>query len=283
MPVPCTNMSSESPLACPRCADVNLTKKLALRKKFRHWSCKSCKGVMLNVNDIKKLPMIGSRIIKKHKLENLLGSGDIGSLRCAACYANMSEIHVVCKKHDKHSHPVEKAAEITALTIVGVFVLFLAFILGPVADIAAYAAYKDSKKNAAKNEKKKKLKESEIEIITIDGCASCASFWFDEGEIQKLNKAKIIKDYSGINNLELEELIKKTEESRDNILGVTSKDSKIEWENISSNKKEEIKNKPLPEGKIVGKIIGKDTPSEGMMILNKKTNKWDFVPKSKDN
>ena len=32
-----------------------------------------------------------------------------------------------------------------------------------------------------------------------------------------------------------------------------------------------------------GKIIGKDTPSEGVMTLNKKTKKWDFVPKSKDN
>ena len=68
-----------------------------------------------------------------------------------------------------------------------------------------------------------------------------------------------------------------------NLVGFTSKEDKIEWENISSNEKESIKNKPLPEGKIVGKIIGKDTPSEGMLILNKKTNKWDFVPKSKEN
>ena len=44
-----------------------------------------------------------------------------------------------------------------------------------------------------------------------------------------------------------------------------------------------IKAKSLPEGKIVGDIIEKDTPSEGMLILNKKTNKWDFVPKSKEN
>ena len=35
------------------------------------------------------------------------------------------------------------------------------------------------------------------------------------------------------------------------------------------------------KGKIVGKVIGKNTPSEGLMIYNEETKKWDFVPNSK--
>ena len=254
---------------CPRCLDVNLTKKFALRKKLRHWSCKKCKGVMLNVDDINKLPLIGSRIIKKHKLEDLLGSGDIGLLRCASCRVNMSEIHIVCKKHDKHSHPVEKAAEIS---VIGVLLLS-ALIFPP-------AGYALSKIEQNKREKRE-LHEKEIEIITIDGCSNCSSFWFDGGELRRLNKAKILKKYSGMKNEDLKKFQKNAEKNYSKIAGFTSKENKVEWEKITSPDKKTVKGKPLPEGKIVSKIIGKDTPSEGMMILNRKTNKWDFIREGK--
>ena len=249
---------------CPRCLDVNLTKKFALRKKLRHWSCKKCKGVMLNVDDINKLPLIGSRIIKKHKLEDLLGSGDIGLLRCASCRANMSEIHIVCKKHDKHSHPVEKAAEITAMGAL----LLLALIFPP-----AGVIFNDIEKD----NRKKKLREKEIEIITIDGCSNCSSFWFDGGELRRLNRAKILKKYSGMKKDDLKQFQKNAEKNYSKIAGFTSKENKVEWENISSHGKEDIENKSLPEGKIIGKIIGKNTPSEGLMVYNEETNKWDFI------
>ena len=62
-------MNESEVYPCPRCSGVNLTKKFALRKKLRHWSCKKCKGIMLSVDDINKLPFIGSRIIKKHNIE----------------------------------------------------------------------------------------------------------------------------------------------------------------------------------------------------------------------
>ena len=93
--MPCTNTIEREAYPCPRCSSVNLTKKFALRKKLRHWSCKKCKGVMLNIDDINKLPFIGSRIIKKHNIEKFLGSGDIGTLRCGTCSSKMNEIHIV--------------------------------------------------------------------------------------------------------------------------------------------------------------------------------------------
>ena len=102
-------MNESEVYPCPRCSGVNLTKKFALRKKLRHWSCKKCRGVMLNIDDINKLPFIGSRIIKKHNIEKFLGSGDIGTLRCASCSSKMNEIHIVCKKHDKHTSPIVNA------------------------------------------------------------------------------------------------------------------------------------------------------------------------------
>ena len=76
----------------------------------------------------------------------------------------------------------------------------------------------------------------------------------------------------------------KTEKNYTDLVGFASKETKIEWGKISSPETEKIKKKSLPEGKIVGELSWeKDTPSEGMLILNKKTNKWDFVPKSKEN
>lgn len=267
---------------CPRCSSVNLTKKFALRKKLRHWSCKKCKGVMLNIDDINKLPFIGSRIIKKHNIEKFLGSGDIGTLRCGTCSSKMNEIHIVCKKNYKHLHPVEKATAITAGAILGIGALFISLIFPP-AQLAGDMLGPVAAKRQHEKNKEMKLRSKEIEIISIDGCSRCSSFWFDGGELRRLYRAKILKKYSGLSNEDLNKFKMDAEKNYNDIAGFTSKDDKIEWENIYSPKKENIKNEQLPEGKIVGKIIEKDTPSEGMLILNKKTNKWDFVPKSKEN
>ena len=285
-------MNESEVYPCPRCSGVNLTKKFALRKKLRHWSCKKCKGIMLSVDDINKLPFIGSRIIKKHNIEKFLGSGDIGTLRCASCSSKMNEIHIVCKKHDKHTSPIENAGKLLAggAAFIGITsVVMLLIILtegviggGPSAALGGRPSAK-SKKRLEKAAEKTRLKKSEVEIVTIDGCTTCKSFWFDEGELEKLKVAKILKKYSGLSNEELKKFRIKTEKNYTDLVGFASKETKIEWGKISSSETQKIKAKPLPEGKIVGDIIEKDTPSEGMLILNKKTNKWDFVPKSKEN
>ena len=285
-------MNESEVYPCPRCSGVNLTKKFALRKKLRHWSCKKCKGIMLSVDDINKLPFIGSRIIKKHNIEKFLGSGDIGTLRCASCSSKMNEIHIVCKKHDKHTSPIVKAGKLLAggAAFIGIgSVVILLIILtegaiggGPSAAIGGRPSA-TSKKRLEKAAEKTRLKKSEVEIVTIDGCTTCKSFWFDEGELEKLKVAKILKKYSGLSNEELKKFRIKTEKNYTDLVGFASKETKIEWGKISSPRTQKIKTKSLPEGKIVGDIIEKDTPSEGMLILNKKTNKWDFVPKSKEN
>jgi len=275
-------MNESEVYPCPRCSGVNLTKKFALRKKLRHWSCKKCKGIMLSVDDINKLPFVGSRIIKKHNIEKFLGSGDIGTLRCASCSSKMNEIHIVCKKHDKHLHPVEKATAITAGAILGIGALFISLMFPP-AQLAGNMLSPVAAKRQREKNKEMKLRSKEIEIITIDGCSTCSSFWFDGGELRRLYRAKILKKYSGLRNEDLNKYKMDSGKNNNDILGFTSKYDKIEWENISYPETEEIKKKPLPEGKIVGDIIEKDTPSEGMLILNKKTNKWDFIPKPKEN
>ena len=277
-------MNESEVYPCPRCSGVNLTKKFALRKKLRHWSCKKCKGIMLSVDDINKLPFIGSRIIKKHNIEKFLGSGDIGTLRCASCSSKMNEIHIVCKKHDKHTSPIVKAGKLLAggaafIGIGSVVILLIILTEGAIGGGPSPIP----KKSLEKATKKTRLKKSEVEIVTIDGCTTCKSFWFDEGELEKLKVAKILKKYSGLSNEELKKFRIKTEKNYTDLVGFASKETKIEWGKISSPRTQKIKTKSLPEGKIVGDIIEKDTPSEGMLILNKKTNKWDFVPKSKEN
>ena len=240
-------MNESEVYPCPRCSGVNLTKKFALRKKLRHWSCKKCKGVMLNVDDINKLPFIGSRIIKKHNLENLLGTGDVGSLRCGSCSAKMNEIHIVCKKHDRHSSPIKSVGKVLAggAAIIGVIFLLVFFAEG--GGGLPGGSLPKSKEKQKKEAQKNKLKKSEVEIVTIDGCNTCASFWFDGGELEKLKVAKILTKYSGMTNEDLKQFRIDSEKRYANLVGFTSKEDKIEWENISSNEKESIKNKPLPE------------------------------------
>ena len=152
---------------------------------------------MLNVDDINKLPFIGSRIIKKHNLENLLGTGDIGALRCGSCSAKMNEIHIVCKKHDKHTTPIVNAGKILAggAAFIGITSVVMLLIILTEGGIGGGLS-PISKKGLEKAAEKTRLKKSEVEIVTIDGCTTCKSFWFDEGELEKLKVAKILKKYS---------------------------------------------------------------------------------------
>ena len=230
-------IESES-FSCPRCLDVKLTKKFALRKKLRHWSCKKCKGVMLSVDDINKLPFIGSRIIKKHNLEKFLGSGDIGQLKCASCHTKMNEIHIVCKKNDTHTSPLELAGKVVVggATIVGLItIIFMSIAIGPLPGLGPSSK---SKEQQEKEAIKKKIYEGEVEIVTIDGCSTCASFWFDGGELKRLKLAKIVSKYSGMSNDEYKKFDENIENDRDELIGTTSKKDKIEWKKNLQMQKE---------------------------------------------
>lgn len=203
---------------------------------------------MLNVDDINKLPFIGSRIIKKHNLEKFLGSGDIGQLKCASCYTKMSEIHIVCKKNDIHSSPLELAGKVVVggAAIVGMIVLGLT--LGgppPAPGLGPLGQSRKSKEQQEREAIKKKLYKGEVEIVTIDGCSTCESFWFDGGELERLKLAKIVSKYSGMSNDEYKKFVDSSsaiyeniENGRDELLGTTSKKDKIEWEKNQQTQKE---------------------------------------------
>ena len=203
---------------------------------------------MLNVDDINKLPFIGSRIIKKHNLEKFLGSGDIGQLKCASCYTKMSEIHIVCKKNDTHTSPLELAGKVVVggAAIVGMIVLGLT--LGgppPAPGLGPLGQSRKSKEQQEREAIKKKLYKGEVEIVTIDGCSTCESFWFDGGELERLKLAKIVSKYSGMSNDEYKKFVDSSsaiyeniENGRDELLGTTSKKDKIEWEKNQQTQKE---------------------------------------------
>ena len=111
---------------------------------------------------------------------------------------------------------------------------------GPSAAIGGRPSAK-SKKRLEKAAEKTRLKKSEVEIVTIDGCTTCNSFWFDEGELEKLKVAKILKKYSGLSNEELRKFRIKTEKNYTDLVGFASKETKIEWGKISSPKTQKIK------------------------------------------
>ena len=85
-----------------------------------------------------------------------------------------------------------------------------------------------------------------------------------------------------MNNDDLKQFQINAEKHYTDLVGFTSKETKIEWGKVSSPDSKLTGKKSLPEGKIVGKVIGKNSPSEGLMIYNEETKRWDFVPNSKD-
>ena len=162
----------------------------------------------------------------------------------------MNEIHIVCKKHDKHTSPIVNAGKLLAggAAFIGITsVVMLLIILteggiggGPSAALGGRPSAK-SKKRLEKAAEKTRLKKSEVEIVTIDGCTTCKSFWFDEGELERLKVAKILKKYSGLSNEEFKEFRIKTEKNYTDLVGFASKETKIEWGKISSPKTQKIK------------------------------------------
>ena len=158
-------------LQCPRkCGKLNNKRKLTNLKKY--YKCNKCKGINLNINEIKmmKLWMKG---VKKNKLERFLNEGQQGDLCCPTCTRKMKQIRL---EYDENA--IKEGQQPGAKNIIG------PGIIGPeglIIGLPILAIYGLSKLLS-----KPKEKESKFKTLIIDACGFCQSFWFDKGELQEL-------------------------------------------------------------------------------------------------
>ena len=171
---------------CPRgCGPLKYGRSIDLIAKTTH--CKKCKGVMLTKNEIQKWESKrpGFNKMKQNNLLELLNSGTTGTLDCPKCHIKMKEIHLGYKKSrmmSRHEEVMKDPKKITGemvlefLPIIGALIQFGRFI----SEVGGDAT-------------KGKLKKT----VTIDGCSSCFTFWFDRGEIIQITGNNVTLEYKG--------------------------------------------------------------------------------------
>lgn len=143
-------------------------------KKHRHYHCKKCKGLKLDVDEIQAWGLV-SKNFKKNTLDNILHRGTPCSLNCPNCTSNMVEIALTYdEKRVKEFLMRSPSLLHLPMLIPGADIVY-----GPI--ILIYAASRDifGKKN--------------VKTVTIDGCQYCSTFWFDKDELQLLSMYKTHK------------------------------------------------------------------------------------------
>ena len=171
---------------CPRgCGPLKYGRSLDIMAKTTH--CKKCKGVMLTKNEIQKweYKRPGFNKMRQNNLFELLNSGTTGTLDCPKCHIKMKEIHLGYKKSRMMSRHEEIMKDPKKIT--GEMVLEFLPIIGALIQFGRFIS------EVGGDARKGKLKKT----VTIDGCSSCFTFWFDRGEIVQITGNNVTLEYKG--------------------------------------------------------------------------------------
>ena len=174
---------------CPRgCGPLKHGRSMDIMAKTTH--CKKCKGVMLTKDEIQKWENkrgigLANNKMRQNNLFALLNSGTAGPLDCPKCHIKMKEIHLGYKKSRTMSRHEEIAKNPKKVT--GEIALEILPIIGALIHFGRFIA------EARADAKKGKLKKT----VTIDGCSSCFTFWFDRGEILQIIGNDVTLEYKG--------------------------------------------------------------------------------------
>ena len=175
---------------CPRgCGPLKHGRSMDIISKTTH--CKKCKGIMLTKDEIKKWEnkragaLINLNKMKQNNLFALLNSGTTGTLDCPKCHTKMKEIHLGYKKSRMMSRHEEIAKDPKRIT--GEMALEFLPIFGALIQFGRFIS------EVGADAKKGKLKKT----VTIDGCSSCFTFWFDRGEIIQITGNNVTLEYKG--------------------------------------------------------------------------------------
>jgi len=182
--------TTEPKYPCPRgCGPLKHGRSMDFISKTTH--CKKCKGIMLTKDEIKKWEnkragaLINLNKMKQNNLFALLNSGTTGTLDCPKCHTKMKEIHLGYKKSRMMSRHEEIAKDPKRIT--GEMALEFLPIFGALIQFGRFIS------EVGADAKKGKLKKT----VTIDGCSSCFTFWFDRGEIIQITGNNVTLEYKG--------------------------------------------------------------------------------------
>jgi len=182
--------TTEPKYPCPRgCGPLKHGRSMDIISKTTH--CKKCKGIMLTKDEIKKWEnkragaLINLNKMKQNNLFALLNSGTTGTLDCPKCHTKMKEIHLGYKKSRMMSRHEEIAKDPKRIT--GEMALEFLPIFGALIQFGRFIS------EVGADAKKGKLKKT----VTIDGCSSCFTFWFDRGEIIQITGNNVTLEYKG--------------------------------------------------------------------------------------
>ena len=143
------------------------------KDEIKKWENKRA-GALININKM-----------KQNNLFALLNSGTTGTLDCPKCHTKMKEIHLGYKKSRTMSRHEEVAKD--PKKEVGEIGLEILPVIGALIHFGRFIA------EARADAKKGKLKKT----VTIDGCSSCFTFWFDRGEILQIIGNDVTLEYNG--------------------------------------------------------------------------------------
>ena len=177
---------TENPYTCPRrCGPLKHGRSLDVIGKTTH--CKKCKGILLTKEEIRKWEKKrGINKLRNNDLFNLLNSGSYGELPCPLCSNKMKELHLSYKKSRTMSRHEEVMKDPKRIT--GEVVLEFLPVIGALIQFGRFIT------EVGEDATKGKLKKT----VTIDGCSSCSSFWFDRGEIIQITGNDVTLEYKGI-------------------------------------------------------------------------------------
>ena len=174
---------------CPRgCGPLKHGRSMDIMAKTTH--CKKCKGVMLTKDEIQKWENkrgigLANNKMRQNNLFALLNSGTTGTLDCPKCHVKMKEIHLGYKKSRSMSRQEEIAKD--PKKAIGQFGLEIIPVIGALIHFGRFIA------DVSADVNKGKLKKT----VTIDGCSSCFTFWFDRGEIIQIIGNDVTLEYKG--------------------------------------------------------------------------------------
>jgi Zn-finger nucleic acid-binding protein len=158
-------------LHCPRgCGKLNNNRKLTNLKKY--YKCNKCKGINLNIDEIKTMKL-WMKAVKKNKLDRFLNEGKNGNLCCPTCTRLMKKISL---EYDKNAADAGQKPGPGTMAAQGLLQPEMLIIVLPL--LAIYGL--------SKALSKPKKKDDKLKTVTIDACRFCHSFWFDKGELKEL-------------------------------------------------------------------------------------------------
>ena len=166
-------------LQCPKeCGQLSWRSDADNRSREGFYQCKQCMGIDLDAKAVERYLLDGKSVSVKRLLE----SGEPGTLKCPSCEALMFVIRVECVLREP-----ENGGGFGHIGTGPVAIGLVA--IGAVVVVAGAVVESSKKAKAARLAEEGGYGESAGDMMVLDGCRECGSFWFDGGELGRIQNS----------------------------------------------------------------------------------------------